>query len=165
MIQRKKLVIVPIIIVFFLVFGIVFIVSKQSTNGYEKVVHTYLQSLKNGDTARAAECVLFTDSEIKAGLREIFCDAYSDYDINYYTINKMEKLNDSICIAYVTINTNYVNLDKSKYTDIVFKPFVVCCENDYRIAFYKEQVPPILYHDIGELPYNYDGEPEYIVFE
>lgn len=165
MVRRKKLIVMIVIIFLFTAMGIGVVTNEYGENKYEKVVRTYLQSLKSGNVEKAAECVLFTDSEIKSGLREIFCDAYSDYDINYYTIDKLEKLNESICIAHITINTNYVNADKSVYTDIEFKPFVVCYDGDYKIAFYKEQVPEILYEDIGELPYNYEGNPEYIVFK
>lgn len=163
--MSQKKIIVILIIWLFIIVGMGYIAKDYIGNKYERIVHTYLQNLKEGDAEKAAECVLFTDSELEAGLREIFCDAYSNYGINYYKIDKMEYLNESICIAHVTINTNYVNLDKSQYTDIVFKPFVVCYDNDYKIAFYKEQVPAVLYEDIGELPYNYDEDPDYIVFE
>lgn len=139
--------------------------STDAEQQQRTLVGSYLENLKNGNTEDAAKYVLFTDAEVNAGLPIIFCDAMKEYDYKYYTINNMERLNDSIFIADVIVNTNYDSIDKTDYVDVAFRPFVFYYENKYMLALIKEQVPKSLYGELTELPYNYDDNADYIIVD
>ena len=134
-----------------------FLVSCQNTSGtaekqQTKLIESYLQDLKNGNTEEASTKVRFTKAEINAGLPDIFCDAMQGYDYKELTI-------------HATVNTNFDSEDKSEYIDVEFNPFIVFYDNEYKIAFVKEQVPQSLYGDLKALPDNYDDNLDYIIFE
>ena len=158
------------IVILAILASFLFFVSCQTDNGttekqQTKLIESYFQDLKNGNTEEASKKVRFTQAEINAGLPNIFCDAMQGYDYKELTIHEIKKLNDSIYLVNATVNTNFDSENKSEYIDVEFNPFIVFYDNEYKIAFVKEQVPQSLYGDLKALPDNYDDNLDYIIFE
>ena len=158
------------IVILVILASFLFLVSCQNDSGtaekqQTKLIESYFQDLKNGNTEEASKKVRFTKAEINAGLPDIFCDAMQGYDYKELTIHEIKKLSDSIYLVNATVNTNFDSETKSEYIDVEFNPFIVFYDNEYKIAFVKEQVPQSLYGDLKALPDNYDDNLDYIIFE
>lgn len=144
--------------------------NKNDTASTEEqmalVVESYLENLKNGNPEEAVKNVLFTEAEMHAGIPAIFCDAMEGYDYKTITINDIVSLNESVYIVHAIVNTNFGNKDKTEYIDEEFNPFIFYHDDRYMLALIREQVPINLYEkDFETLPYNYEGEPEYMVID
>lgn len=130
---------------------------------HRELLASYLENLKAGNTKKAMENVMFSKGEIEAGVPEVFCSAMEEFDYKSYHIKNITKLNDSIYLANVIVNTNFDSQDKTKYVDVEFNPYIVSDKDEYKLTFVKEYVPKDLYGDLTTLPNNYNDGLEYLV--
>ena len=108
------------IVILVILASFLFLVSCQNDSGtaekqQTKLIESYFQDLKNGNTEEASKKVRFTKAEINAGLPDIFCDAMQGYDYKELTIHEIKKLSDSIYLVNATVNTNFDSENKSEY--------------------------------------------------
>ena len=124
---------------------------------HEKVIDEYLEKMKQGKVEQALEHVYFTEEDASSGYIEKAKDAFGrNFDYKYYNITSIEKVNENIYLAGITLNTNNNSPDKNIYVDEEFNPYLCNIEGKIYLVYTKDRIPEDLYSNISEIPDNYE---------